>query len=326
MKKAFGLIRLSFAMALCAIGLTTPAWADDTPGGISASQAGPPAGASSQLLSLYDVIQGTATRVATSPKASNEGPVGATPAPRAAPQPRSYPRTFNTYEALIGYASDVAIRQEASNQRLAQVTLREEATAAALAEVFDPLLRGGLLRSRTDVMDDTTLNSLRAQLANDEATRRQLVADGAVARIATTGAWQLPLVGENTQDFGPTPFWFEPPLSYQGVYYPNFHTGVDIAAPWGTPIVAPASGVVTFAGTMGDGAEVVVIAHDSGLVSMYAHLENSTFPVPVKPGDTVQAGDRIGYVGVTGLTTGPHVHWSVWRNGELIDALSMITK
>ena len=82
--------------------------------------------------------------------------------------------------------------------------------------------------------------------------------------------------------------------------------------------------MVVFAGTMGDGAVVVVIAHDAGLVSMYAHLENRVFPLPVKAGDTVQAGDRIGNVGLTGVTTGTHLHWSVWRNGELIDPLSMI--
>src|SRR5438094_8044725 len=75
---------------------------------------------------------------------------------------------------------------------------------------------------------------------------------------------------------------------------------------------------------MGDGAVVVVIAHDAGLVSMYAHLENRVFPLPVKARDTVQAGDRIGNVGLTGATTGPHLHWSVWRHGELIHPPSLI--
>ena len=88
--------------------------------------------------------------------------------------------------------------------------------------------------------------------------------------------------------------------------------------------LASARGLVVFAGTMSDGAEVVVIAHDSGIVSMYAHLDNRVFPVPVKAGDTIQAGDRIGNVGLTGNTTGAHLHWSVWRNGELIDPLSMM--
>jgi murein DD-endopeptidase MepM/ murein hydrolase activator NlpD len=280
---------------------------------------------------MYDVIQEKAAKIATAQSGANDGAVGgtvgaqasaATSVPRAAPQARSYPRTFTTYDALIEYASDVAARQEASNHRLAEVTVREEAAAAALADVFDPRLRGGLLQSRSEVIDDASLASLRNQLATDRDARRQLLAQGAV--LAPASSWHLPLVGENTQDFGPTPYWFEPALTFQGTYYPHFHAGTDIAAPWGSPIVAPAWGVVTFAGTMGDGAVVVVIAHDGGLVSMYAHLEDRIFPLPFKAGDTVQAGDRIGNVGLTGITTGMHLHWSVWRNGEPIDPLSMI--
>jgi murein DD-endopeptidase MepM/ murein hydrolase activator NlpD len=331
MKKRSALICLCFAVALCAVGLSTAASADDGPTATPMPPAGPVSGSPSQLRSMYDVIRETAVGVAPSDNRTPEGQTAgtvkaeapaATPAPRAAPQARSYPRTFSTYDALVEYASDVATRQEASNRLLAEVTMREEATSAALAEVFDPRVRGGLLHSRTDVLDDASLQSLRAELASDSATRRQLLANG--AGIATASSWRLPLAGENTQDFGPTPYWFEPAFTYEGVYYPHFHTGTDIAAPWGAPIVAPAWGVITFAGTMGDGAEVVVIAHDDGLVSMYAHLENHIFPVPVKAGDTVKAGDRIGNVGLTGITTGAHLHWSAWRNGEVIDPLSMI--
>jgi murein DD-endopeptidase MepM/ murein hydrolase activator NlpD len=216
----------------------------------------------------------------------------------------------------------LATTQEAANDRLAGLTAREDANRAVLATVFDPRVRGGLLHSRTDLMDDVTIRALQSQLANDVLAARQLVADGAV--VTPPAPWLLPLVGEDTQDFGPTPYSFEPALIYEGVYYRHFHTGTDIATAWGTPVLAPARGVVVFAGTMGDGAEVVVIAHDSGLVSMYAHLDNHVFPVPVKAGDAVQAGDRIGNVGLTGITTGAHLHWSVWRNGELVDPLSMI--
>lgn len=103
MKKAFARIRLCLAVALCAIGLTTPAAADHLPTATPAARAGPLSGASSQLLSMYDVIQDKAASIATSHKASNDGPAGGTvgaevpaPAPRAAPQARSYPRSFNT--------------------------------------------------------------------------------------------------------------------------------------------------------------------------------------------------------------------------------------
>jgi len=246
----------------------------------------------------------------------------AAPVPRAAPAARSYPRSFGTYDALIEYAKSVAAARQDSDARLAALMAHQDAAAAELESVFDPRVRGGLLRSRADLIDDTTLKALRKQLASDAATSRQLAADGATVALSTS--WRLPLLGEDTQDFGPTPYYFEPAMTYRGVYYPHFHDGIDIAVPWGTPVLAPARGVVVFAGTMSDGAVVVVIAHDAGLVSMYAHLDDRVFPVPVKAGDAIQAGERIGNVGLTGITTGTHLHWSVWRDGELIDPLSMI--
>jgi murein DD-endopeptidase MepM/ murein hydrolase activator NlpD len=315
------------------MGFATPAAAD---GGPTASPTARP-GIAPLLLPTFaplDAFIEYARGIVTTQKAANDGLVAPTAAStaapaaptavpaRAAPEARSYPRTFSTYDALVEYATGIATTQEASDDRLAALTAREDANRAALATVFDPRVRGGLLQSRTDLMDDLTIRALQTQLANDVSAARQLVADGAV--VTPPASWRLPLLGEDTQDFGPTPYYFEPALIHGGVYYRHFHTGTDITAPWGTPVLAPVHGVVVFAGTMGDGAEVVVIAHDSGLVSMYAHLDDHVFPVPVRAGDAVRAGDRIGNVGLTGVTTGAHLHWSVWRNGELVDPLSMI--
>jgi murein DD-endopeptidase MepM/ murein hydrolase activator NlpD len=333
MKKRTFVLHVFVTVALCAMGFATPAAGDEGP--TAPPTPGPGVGPSlPRTFGPLDAFIEYATSAVTTQKAVNDGvlapiagstsaPAVAIPAPaRAAPQARSYPRTFSTYDDLVAYATGVAATQEAANDRLAALTAREDAERGALATVFDPRVRGGLLEARADLMDDVTIRALQTQLANDVAASRQLVADGAVG--AAPAPWQLPLHGEDTQDFGPTPYYFEPALTYEGVYYEHFHTGTDIATAWGTPVLAPARGVVVFAGTMGDGAEVVVIAHDSGLVSMYAHLDNRVFPVPVKAGDDVQAGDTIGNVGLTGITTGAHLHWSVWRNGELIDPLSMI--
>ena len=333
MKKKTFVLHVSIAVALCATSFATPAAADDGPTAPPAARPGL-APALPQTASPLDAFIEFAKSIVATQKAANDGsvvpnaastsaPAGSVTVPaRAAPQARAYPRTFSTYDALVDYANGVATTQQAADDRLASLMAREDANRTTLATVFDPRARGGLLQSPSDVMDDGTIRALQAQLANDVLAQRQLVADGAV--ITAPSAWQLPLHGEDTQDFGPTPYWFEPALTYQGIYYPHFHTGTDIATAWGTPILAPARGVVLFAGPMSDGAEVVVIAHDSGLVSMYAHLENRVFPVTVKAGDTVEAGDQIGNVGLTGITTGAHLHWSVWRNGELVDPLSMI--
>ena len=318
MKKKTFALHVVAAVALCAIGFAAPASADGGPTPPPTPRPGV-APALPRTFAPLDAVVQYAASVATS---TATPPVAAALPARAAPAARSYPRTFTTYDALVEYATGVATTEHALNDRLAAVMASEDATRAVLATVFDPRVRGGLLKSRSDVMDETAVQALQTQLASDTAAAQKLTAEGAVATAPTS--WQLPLVGEDSQDFGPTPYYFEPPLTYRGVHYPHFHTGTDIATAWGTPIVAPAPGLVVFAGTMMDGAEVVVIAHDSGLVSMYAHLDNHVFPVPVKAGDTVKAGDRIGNVGLTGITTGAHLHWSVWQNGELISPLSMI--
>ncbi|MEK6224903.1 MAG: M23 family metallopeptidase [Chloroflexota bacterium] len=335
MKNKTFVLHVFIAVTLCATGFAAPAAADEGP---TAPPTARP-GVGPFVLPTFaplDAFIAYARALVTTQKA-NEGLVTpadvatAAPSPttatsalpaRAAPQARSYPRTFSTYDALTEYATSIAAAQEAANDQLAAVIAREDANRAALSTVFDPHIRGGLLQSPAELMDDSTIRALQTQLQSDVVASRQLVADGAV--LTPPSSWRLPLLGEDTQDFGPTPYYFEPALTYNGVYYRHFHTGTDIAAPWGAAVLAPASGVVVFAGTMGDGAEVVVISHDSGLVSMYAHLDDQVFPVPVKAGDTVQAGDRIGHVGLTGITTGAHLHWSVWRNGELVDPLSMI--
>ena len=256
-----------------------------------------------------------------SPAAADDGPSG-TP-PRAAPVPRSYPRGFTSYDSLIAYASDVARAQTTLDTSLAQLRARDDAATAALVAARDPRERGGLLQTTRDaVVDLPSITTLGQLLASDALAAKQLLADGAIADGGA--AWRSAVDGELTQPFGPTDVWVEPSREYGGVVYAHFHEAIDVAAPYGTPVVAPAWGRVIFAGMMSDGAEVVVLAHDAGLVSMYAHLAIGPLAPPVSAGDTVRAGDQIGSIGMTGMTTGPHVHMAVWRNGGLIDPLSLI--
>jgi len=317
-KKAF-VLYVFIAVALCAMRFSAPAAADDVPA-VPTPRPAPVLPLPRTFAALDSLIDAAVTK-ANPEIASAPSTTTATPA-RAQTVARAYPRAFSTYDALTDYAISVAKGRQALNDQLGAVLVNEDAARATLATVFDPRQRGGLLKSRDDLIDDGTMQSLETLVANDVIAARRLVADGAV--VVTPASWRLPLLGEDTQDFGPTPYYYEPPLTYGGVSYNHFHTGTDIATAWGTPVLAPAHGVVVFAGTMSDGAEVVVLAHDSGLVSMYAHLDNRVFRVPVKAGDTVEAGDRIGSVGLTGITTGAHLHWSVWRDGDLIDPLSMI--
>lgn len=98
------------------------------------------------------------------------------------------------------------------------------------------------------------------------------------------------------------------------------HQGVDWAAPSGTPIVAVFQGTINFAGPNGGYGNFVRIAHPNGLASGYAHM--SAFAKGIAPGVSVKAGDVIGYVGTTGLSTGPHLHFELYVDGEAVDPFS----
>lgn len=100
------------------------------------------------------------------------------------------------------------------------------------------------------------------------------------------------------------------------------HNGIDLAAPSGTPIFAAASGVVAAAGPNGGYGNFVRIRHAGGFSTAYGHM--SRYGDGVTAGATVEQGQVIGYVGSTGLSTGPHLHWEVLYGNDAVDPFRII--
>ena len=100
--------------------------------------------------------------------------------------------------------------------------------------------------------------------------------------------------------------------------YNKMHRGTDFAAPMGTPIMASGSGVITRARWCGGGGNCVKIKHNSTYETIYAHMKN--FAREIKEGSRVKQGQVIGYVGSTGNSTGPHLHYEVVENGKKINS------
>ena len=97
----------------------------------------------------------------------------------------------------------------------------------------------------------------------------------------------------------------------------EFHDGVDIAVPEGTPIVAPRDGYVAATGYSPSFGLFLRLAHDGGYTTFFAHLSH----VPVETGQPVAQGERVAYSGNTGWSTAPHLHFSVFRDGAFVDPL-----
>lgn len=129
--------------------------------------------------------------------------------------------------------------------------------------------------------------------------------------------WSGPLVrpsqGSVTTEYGVRRY-------YNGKFAENYyHRGVDYAAPTGAPVVAPAAGYVRLVGRETNGFEIhgntIGLDHGQGVLSIMIHLSS----IDVKEGDFVQAGQRIGAIGNTGASTGPHLHWGLYVHGVSVD-------
>jgi murein DD-endopeptidase MepM/ murein hydrolase activator NlpD len=131
-------------------------------------------------------------------------------------------------------------------------------------------------------------------------------------RLALGELLIYPVRSRVTSQFG----WRISPVTGQR----HFHAALDLAGSIGTPIKAAMDGKVSTVGLSPTFGKFIILSHDTGYQSMYAHLS----VVSVKQGERVNQGSKIGEIGNTGLTTGPHLHFAVYKNGRAVNPLDLL--
>ena len=156
------------------------------------------------------------------------------------------------------------------------------------------------------------LQKIAAQKAATSSDSNNLANSNSSGTVISNGSWPVPGYNRVSSPFG---YRIHPVLGIK-----KLHTGIDIPAPTGTPTVAVSSGTVIYSGVQGSYGNTVMIQHDNGLVSLYAH--NSS--LVVKVGDQVKKGQVVAKIGSTGRSTGPHLHFEIRVNGTAQNPLNYL--
>ncbi len=210
---------------------------------------------------------------------------------RAAGAPAAAVETY-----LKSLAAVMPLAQVGGNDRFDLIV--EQARAATGEVQLGKLLYAGLA-GRRDVRLVRWEEGGRTEWLDHRGVgeRRGMMAAPVAARISSSFGWRV-----------------HPVLGFR-----RLHKGMDFAAPYGAPIRAAADGVVAAAGRNGGYGNFVKLAHGSGLATGYGHMSR----IAVRTGTRVTRGQVIGYVGSTGLSTGPHLHYELWRNGVPVNPRSV---
>lgn len=237
-------------------------------------------------------------------------------------------KLVSNIEVLRDKTEIVRVQVEAEEEKFAIQKLALEEDKADLAQVLQE--RDSALQAQQAKLAEK--ESLLANAETKESRYRQVVAQldadddriqallAARAAAASTGGSIGALPTGGGQLLWPASGPMTSPYGYRT--HPIFgdsrlHTGIDIGAPYGAPVIAADAGVVAFAGTMGGYGNVVVVDHGGGLATTYNHL--ATFSV--SSGQSVGRGAPIANVGSSGYSTGPHLHFEVRVNGSPVDPM-----
>ncbi len=198
------------------------------------------------------------------------------------------------------------VLQEKSDQLAALRAAQAASQAAALA--VRQQKQGALKGVNQDLAElEKQENEL---LAESQAITGVVGAGGSTGSGSGTLSW--PVSGPVTSPFG----WRIHPI----LGYKKFHTGIDIGVGYGVPIHSAGAGTVIYATWMGGYGNVIIVDHGNGLSTLYAHQSS----LAVGKGARVARGQTVGYVGSTGFSTGPHLHFEVRVNGNPVDPMGYL--
>ncbi len=234
---------------------------------------------------------------------------------------RSSLRKVKEYSAKLAEITNLQTQSLTKRTGLSQATGQMNAQTSVTSNVANPPQNDSIssLPGNVDLdklvfkpvfarLDSITMNSQRGVFELQQIISRLSQQKTLLSSIPSL----TPVDGWVTSGFGArtSPFTGEPAI----------HKGIDVAAPIGTPIYAPADGVVVFAGQRNGFGNFVMIAHGYGVVTGYGHNAQNL----VSPGQVIHRGDQIATVGQSGRSTGPHLHYEVAVNGQAVDPKKFI--
>ena len=240
-------------------------------------------------------------------------------------QPIAVDRTPLRIQGLVGASLYRSARAAGAPPKLVEAYIKALATRVSVgrdigaADTFDLVAdqeRAATGEVRVGELQYAGLDQGRRRVAlvrwdgdtNGDGANGWLDRDGTYER---RGFFGMPVDGHVTSSFG---MRMHPLLGTL-----RMHKGIDIGAPYGSPIYAAMDGTVAFAGRSGGYGNFVRLNHAGGVESAYGHMSR----IAVSPGMRVARGQVIGFVGSTGRSTGPHLHWEVMRRGQAVDPRSV---
>lgn len=208
------------------------------------------------------------------------------------------------------------IEQKLKNLTQMQATKKELSTSMQTQKEEREQVIAELEKKEVHLEDTAESHMQEAAHLSEELRKKmeQSLPAGTVGQGSGELTWPVPSVHAMTSPFG---MRIHPITGKR-----KLHNGLDVGAPQGTPIVAAGSGQVVFAGKMNGYGNTVIIAHGDGKSTQYAHIRDGG--IKVSAGQAVTAGQHIAEVGSTGNSTGPHLHFIVYEQGQAVNPISYV--